>query len=120
MNDQPELFPEPSSRARAAHRRDIGIQSAGDHADAVREKWREDAARLILIYATTHGDFLAEDVVEYAKATQFDDPPDGRAWGAAIKHAKSRSFIEACGYRPAKTSNLSPKVLWRLHRDVAP
>ncbi|NKF21556.1 hypothetical protein [Solimonas marina] len=102
---------EPLSTAAAAARRDTGIQRAGEHADRVSPDWIAEAARFIATYAETHVDFLAEDVVA-ASAGIIAPPPDGRAWGAALRRAAANGVIEKLGYRPAKTSNLSPKVAW--------
>jgi hypothetical protein len=115
VDRQTDLFSNttPTPRRVAEIKRDIGIERAGDHADREHEAWRDSAARLINAYACTHGDFLVEDAAEYAYARSLPLPPDGRAWGAAVRLAKSRGYIVACGYRAAKSSNLSPKVLWR-------
>ena len=107
-------FSAPTARQAAETRRDLGIERAGEHADRVRALWRETAARLIRDYGRMAcKPFLIEDVVPYAKRRGLEDPPDGRAWGAAAKLAKRSGYIEACGYAPANTSNRSPKVLWR-------
>lgn len=101
----------------AALRRDDGIERAGDHADREHLEWRERAATLLEAYADKQvrgKPFLIEDATQFAYDAGLPVPPDGRAWGAAVRLAKSKGFIVACGYRAAKSSNLSPKVLWRL------
>lgn len=90
-------------------RRDRGIQSSGDHAGSV---WKRRATGYLLEYLAAHREpFLAEDVREFA--AQLESPPDGRAWGSVFQEAARRGLIVKVGYAPAKSSNLSPKVLWR-------
>lgn len=96
----------------AERRRDVGIERAGDHADREHAEWRDRAATLIGEYAECHGRFLIEDVVPFARAQGLPDPPDGRAWGAAAQRARRVGLIRSCGYAPARSSNLSPKVQW--------
>jgi hypothetical protein len=92
-------------------RRDDGIQRAGDHAGA---RWRGQARGYLLEWlAAPRGDFLAEDVREFAERRGLDAPPDGRAWGVVFQSASRDRLISKVGYAPARSSNLSPKVLWR-------
>lgn len=97
----------------ARARRDHGIQQAGDHAGA---RWRSQARGYLLeflsLIATPEG-FLAENVRDYAERHGIDAPPDGRAWGVVFQNAARDRLIVKMGYAPAKSSNLSPKVLWR-------
>lgn len=101
----------------ARARRDHGIQQAGDHAG---ERWRKSARGYLLEYIARHPrsqfpdgvTFLAEDIREYAEAHGFDRPPDGRAWGVVFQSAAREGLIRKAGYAPARSSNLSPKVLW--------
>ena len=96
--------------AAAAARRDLGIERA---ARGAGDPWTEHAASLIDAYAQQHLPFLIEDVAAWAYENHYASPPaDGRAWGAAARLAVRRGHIRQCGYRKAKTSNLSPKVLW--------
>ena len=116
MPGQHDLFG-PVDHATAALRRDDGIERAGDHADREHEEWRVTAAKLLETYAEFQvrgKPFLIEDATTFAYGSGLPQPPDGRAWGAAARLAKSKGYIVACGYAPAKSSNLSPKVLWRL------
>lgn len=97
----------------ARARRDDGITRAIDHAEAARQGWKKRAHGYLLEFLTTRrlGDtFLAEDVRQFAAG--LDAPPDGRAWGWVFQDASRRGFIVKAGYAPAKSSNLSPKVLW--------
>lgn len=95
----------------ATVRRDAGIERAVTHADRVMLTWSDDAYSYLRTWLARkpRGDFLAED----AFAEFLIDPPDGRAFGAVIRRAARDGLIHKVGYRQAKTSNLSPKVLWR-------
>jgi hypothetical protein len=59
--------------------------------------------------------FLCEDVRErIAKdGVALAEPPSLKAWGRVMLLAKARGVIAPAGYAPARSSNLSPKVLWR-------
>lgn len=98
----------------AIARRDDGITRAVDHAETVAQGWKHRARGYLLEYLATHsGTFLAEVVREFAEGRGMDYPPDGRAWGAVFQSAARESLIVKAGYAPARSSNLSPKVLWR-------
>ena len=99
----------------AIERRDIGIHRAVEKADRDDSGWSWRAYYALLKYATTHDNkFLAEDVREWAEHHGHIDPPENaRAWGAVMQRGVRRKIIEKVGYAPAKSSNLSPKVLWR-------
>lgn len=98
----------------AERRRDEGIQRAAEHADNESPGWT-DVALLYLkqFLVNTSGPFLAEDVVAAAKVWGLIEPPDGRAWGHVMRRAAKLGLVVKAGYAPAKTSNCSPKVLWR-------
>lgn len=98
----------------ARRRRDIGISRAADHADADTPGWSDIAFDFLEACAKVRAaPFLAEDIIELAKAAHLEPPPDGRAWGGVFQRACRRGVIAKAGYAPAKTSNCSPKVLWR-------
>jgi hypothetical protein len=101
-------------QSKAEKRRDIGIERSGAHADLKNVgMWRVYAAGMIRDFGREYGKaFLIEDVLPYARNLNLPDPPDGRAWGAATQLAKRNGFIRSCGARRAKSSNMSPKVLW--------
>lgn len=99
----------PAARAR----RDDGIARAVDHAETVKVGWQREAFERFRRYAERHEVFLTEDVLE--ANPDFTVPPqcDKRAWGAVARAAAKQGIVAKEGYAPAKTSNLSPKPLWR-------
>jgi hypothetical protein len=96
-------------------RRDIGLACVETSAGV---PWVERAADLVARYARKHqGPFLCEDVRAAAAGHRMiEDPPNSKAWGAAMQLARHRGAIRSCGYAPANSSNRSPKVLWEQAR----
>lgn len=98
----------------AAARRDDGMQRAVDHAERVAAGWKRRAHGYLLEFLCSRKEsFLTEDVREFSERKGLDAPPDGRAWGAIMRAAAKEKIITKIGYAPAKSSNLSPKVLWK-------
>lgn len=94
----------------ARARRDDGIERAIEHAG---KRWARLARGFLLEYLSANRvQFLAETVREFAEGRGMDLPPDGRAWGSVIRSAAREKLIRKVGYAPAKSSNMSPKVLW--------
>lgn len=91
---------------------------AGRHADAKLAQWVTRACVFVLGYAQTyHADksaFLIEDAREFAEQSGLTAPPDPRAWGQAAQQLQRRGELVSAGYAPARSSNGSPKVQWRL------
>lgn len=104
----------PLDFATARRRRDSGIARAADHANAETSGWTDIAFDFLEACAKVRAaPFLAEDVIEMAKAAHLAPPPDGRAWGGVFRRAAKRGVIAKVGFAAAKTSNCSAKVLWR-------
>src|SRR3954463_7824471 len=103
MND--DLFPE--------LRRDEGMRAALAHADAAVPGWSDGAVAFIASYAMSHREFLCEDIVAEAHKGALREPPTRRAWGPALKGAQKLGYVECIGTGRARTSNLSPKCMWR-------
>jgi hypothetical protein len=98
--------------SQAAARRDDGMQRAVEHADAVDLFWSERAYGHVMDFCRTKITFLTEDARAFAEGRGLQAPPDGRAWGAVMQRAARNGLMKKAGYAPAKSSNLSPKVLW--------
>lgn len=95
-------------------RRDDGIARAIEHAG---DRWKRLARGYLVEYLAGRrigDDFLAEHVRDFAAG--LESPPDGRAWGHVMRAASREGLIRNVGYAPARSSNLSPKVLWRRVR----
>lgn len=95
-------------------RRDDGIQRAADHAGP---QWNRIARGYLLEFLARLSighDFLAENFREFAEGRGLEQPPDGRAYGHVLRSAARDLLIRKVGYAPAKSSNLSAKVLWRV------
>lgn len=93
--------------------RDAGIRSSAQHAG---DEWQAKALQWVVLHAIAcNGEpFLAEDVRQEAERDGMEPAPDSRAWGAVMRRAAAQGKIESCGYAPAKSSHMSPKVQWRL------
>jgi hypothetical protein len=110
---EPQIDWVAASTKQAKRRRDSGMQRAAEHAEAVIDGWQEKASEQLRIYVASRlgAPFLAEDFVSWSRY-RVPAPPDGRAFGAVLKRAARSGWITKQGYAPAKSSNLSPKVLW--------
>ena len=107
MNLTGDLFtPTPEAR------RDLGMTRVQHAADDAVASWTEQAATYLRDYArATHGQpFLIEDAAEVSR---LPSPPNAKAWGPAAQLAARRGWIVTAGYARARTSNRSPKTLWR-------
>lgn len=89
-------------------------KAAADHADRKSAEWTKRAVALFSVYARNSiGPFLAEEARQYAESHGLAEPPDGRAWGHVVQSAKRAGVVVSCGFAGAKSSNGSPKVLWK-------
>ena len=94
-----------------------GALAAAQHADWDSMGWTQKASVLFLDYARDvmlGQPFLTEDARAWAESKGLPPPPDNRAWGFIAKAMRESQHIAFAGYAPAKTSNGSPKCLWRL------
>jgi len=99
----------------AMEARDLGIQRAADHANAVESEWTGQALGLLVAFAKDVGRaFLIEEARLYAEANGLPPPPDARAWGSVTRRASAKKRIEKTGgVGAAASSHCSPKPLWR-------
>lgn len=106
------------SKKDAAHRRDVGMGRAEDHAERVTENWRETGDDALEQYLRERGDesFLSEHFIEWTRKHEVPQPPDARAWGSVVRAARMAGRIEQIGAAPAATSNLGLKIVWKQRK----
>lgn len=99
--------------------RDRGMALSEANANRAKARWSEDAEATVLrycLYRAAHPkkDFLTEDVREWGEQLGMVDAPlNAKAWGGVMRRCAANGIIRKVGYGPARTSNCSPKVLWR-------
>lgn len=101
----------------ATHAGQQGALAAAEHAEAESMGWTQQASILFMDYArdvVLGQPFLTEDARAYAESKGLPLPPDNRAWGFIAKAMREAGHITFAGYAPAKSSNGSPKNLWRI------
>jgi len=102
------------SREMAEEAAETGMLLAAAHADREIGNWSEEALNFFRLYSTIKPDgFLTEDARAWAEKIGLPPPPDGRAWGYIARRASREGFVRSAGYEKARSSNNSPKVLWR-------
>jgi hypothetical protein len=93
----------------------LAASKAANHANSQDDGWKEKALHLFVKFAAkTPTAFLTEDARKFAEENGLLPPPDGRAWGHVAKTAERLKYVRFDGYGAAKSSNGSPKVLWRV------
>lgn len=112
MTQQANLFSRiPRTPAIAARRRDRAI-------DAAQATWVQTAVTWVRAWAwlhrADHSTWLLEDAREAYEEAGLPAPADGRWWGRVVQRLQRDGVIVAAGYGRARSSNLSPKVAWRL------
>lgn len=93
-----------------------GMNRAIEHADRVEPSWSERATAILLDYATTHSEFMAEDVRVHAhKVMGLPNPPDPRSWGAVVNNAVRGGVIVRDRYELTKIppAHATPRPVWR-------
>lgn len=120
MSKQTDLFDPPPERGLpsakdARDRRDEGIDRVSGKADRLHEGWKLEAFAYLESYVRRLRGvaFLSEEFAAWAQVEGLSAPHDGRAYGAVVQMGMRRGVIVQCGFRRARTSNLSPKVLWK-------
>jgi hypothetical protein len=95
----------------ARARRDDGIARSAEHSG---DDWQDAAFQCVAAYAKTHAEFLTEDArLEAYQSQGLEIPADDRCWGQVMRRACRLGIVKKDGYKPAKSSNLSPKPLWK-------
>jgi hypothetical protein len=106
VNEQLELF-------NAFRRGHEAAEAAADRADRDSDGWTEQAEVLFARFAKEAAKpFLTEEARRFAESCGLPKPPDGRAWGHVAKKCQRTGVIVPAGFRAAKSSNGSPKILW--------
>jgi hypothetical protein len=104
---QADLF-NPSEKGHAA------AKASADRADREIDEWTKKAVALFAEYAAKKPlPFLTEEARQYAESHGLSSPPDGRAWGHIAKRCQRDGLTVSAGFGSAKSSNGSPKVLWK-------
>jgi hypothetical protein len=104
---QEDLF-NPSEKGHAA------AEAAAARADREIDDWTQKAVALFVEYASkAPSPFLTEAARQYAESTGLSNPPDSRAWGHVAKRCQKDGLTVSAGFGSAKSSNGSPKVLWK-------
>ena len=104
---QADLF-NPSDKGHAA------AKASADRADREIDEWTDKAVSLFAEYATkASSPFLTEQARQFAESHGLSSPPDSRAWGHVAKSCQRAGVITSAGFGAAKSSNGSPKVLWK-------
>jgi hypothetical protein len=104
------------TRQTAEAKRDTGMALAEDKANRDAPFWSDRALLAVEKYCLAHPGqkFLGEDVREWAEAKRMVSVPENeKAWGSVFRRAANLKIIRKIGYAPARSSNLSPKCLWR-------
>jgi hypothetical protein len=98
----------------ASEKGHAAAKASADRADREIDEWTEKAVALFADYAKQAPfPFLTEDAREFAEFCGLPSPPDGRAWGHIAKRCQRAGLIVSAGFGSAKSSNGSPKVLWK-------
>jgi len=88
---------------------------SSDRADRELGDWSGRAELFLIEFArSTTRPFLVEEARAYAERRGLTPPPDGRAWGHIVQNARRAQHVVSCGFGIAKSSNGSPKVLWKI------
>jgi hypothetical protein len=98
----------------ASEKGHAAAQAAAARADREIDDWTQKAVALFAEYASQAFDpFLTEEARQYAESHGLSSPPDGRAWGHVAKKCQRAGVVTSAGFGAAKSSNGSPKVLWK-------
>jgi hypothetical protein len=98
----------------ASEKGHAAAKTAAARADREIDDWTKKAVALFAEYASQAFDpFLTEEARQYAESHGLSTPPDGRAWGHVAKNCQRAGVVTSAGFGAAKSSNGSPKVLWK-------
>ena len=96
----------------AAAERDIGMQRAARHAEAVHMHWNDQAYDFLVGFARSHKEFISEDVSDASKKADFPQPPTDRAWGSVYRKALRNDIIIQVGTGRSRRRHASICPRW--------
>ena len=98
----------------ASEKGHAAAKASADRADREIDEWTNKAVALFAEFAIkTPSPFLTEEARQFAESHGLTSPPDGRAWGHIAKRCQRAGITVSAGFGSAKSSNGSPKVLWK-------
>jgi hypothetical protein len=98
----------------ASEKGHAAAKAAAARADREIDEWTDKAVALFATFAKiTPSPFLTEEARQFAESRGLSSPPDGRAWGHVAKRCQKAGITVSDGFGAAKSSNGSPKVLWK-------
>jgi hypothetical protein len=98
----------------ASEKGHAAAKAAAARADREIDDWTQKAVALFAEYAgKAPSSFLTEEARQFAESRGLSSPPDGRAWGHVAKQCQRAGVVTSAGFGAAKSSNGSPKVLWK-------
>ena len=98
----------------ASEKGHAAAKAAAARADREIDEWTDKAVALFAEYAgKAPSSFLTEEARQFAESRGLSSPPDGRAWGHVAKKCQRAGVVTSAGFGAAKSSNGSPKVLWK-------
>jgi len=102
----------------ASEKGHAAAKAAADRADREIDEWTKKAVALFADFATMNpSPFLTEEARQFAESHGLSSPPDGRAWGHVAKKCQRAGVVTSAGFGAAKSSNGSPKVLWKAKKQ---
>lgn len=90
-------------------------QRALENADRHFDCWSDEAKYLLLEFACQNGEFMTEDVRDWAHSEKgLPKPPTPRAWGGIVYGAARQGLIRKVGiaYSKKPPAHASPKAVW--------
>jgi hypothetical protein len=98
----------------ASEKGHAAARAAAARADREIDEWTKKAVALFADFAKqAPSPFLTEEARHFAESHGLSAPPDGRAWGHVAKNCQRAGVVISAGFGAAKSSNGSPKVLWK-------
>jgi hypothetical protein len=96
----------------AAQARDAGMRRATDHADDTHRGWNDRAYDFLVGFASTHAEFISEDVSDASRLAGFPQPPTLRAWGSVYRRAIRNDVIVQVGAGRSRLRHASICPRW--------